>query len=72
MHHRSPTPSYKPGGEIMLWTIAIIFFLLWALGLVSSVTLGGYIHVLLGVTVALLLVQFIKGRNRKSLGHSET
>jgi Flp pilus assembly protein TadB len=56
----------------MLWTIAIIFFLLWALGLVSSVTLSGYIHVLLGVAVALLLVQFVKNRNRKRLGHSKT
>lgn len=52
----------------MIWTIAIIFTLLWVLGLVTSLTLGGYIHVLLGVAVALFLVQFIKGRSHKNPG----
>jgi hypothetical protein len=46
----------------MLWTIAIIFILLWALGLVTSYTLGGFIHVLVGVAVVLLLVRIIQGR----------
>jgi hypothetical protein len=46
----------------MLWTIAIILLLLWALGLVTSYTLGGFIHVLVVVAVVLLLVRIIKGR----------
>ena len=49
----------------MLWTIAIIFFLLWMLALASSITMSGYIHILLGVAMALLLVQYVKIRNRK-------
>jgi len=53
----------------MIWTIAIIFALLWVLGLVTSTMLGGYIHVFLGVAIALLLVQFIKGSGRKDNGH---
>lgn len=46
----------------MLWTIAIIFILLWALGLLTSYTLGGYLHVLVGLAVVLLLVRIIQGR----------
>ncbi len=46
----------------MLWAIAIIFVLLWALGLLSSYTLGGFIHVLVVLAVVLLLVRIIKGR----------
>ena len=46
----------------MLWTIAIIFILLWALGLVTSYTLGGFIHVLVGLAVVLLLLRIIAGR----------
>lgn len=40
----------------MLWTISIIFALLWVLGLVTTTTFGGAIHILLGVSVALLLI----------------
>ncbi len=46
----------------MLWAIAIIFVLLWAVGLLSSYTLGGFIHVLIVLAVVLLLVRIIKGR----------
>ena len=46
----------------MLWTIAIILILLWALGLATSYTLSGWIHVLVVVAVALLLLRIIKGR----------
>jgi hypothetical protein len=46
----------------MLWTIAIIFVLLWALGLVTATTLGGYIHLLVVAAVVLLLVRIIQGR----------
>lgn len=50
----------------MLWTIAIIFVLLWVLGLVTSFTLGGFIHVLVVVAVVMLLVRIIKGPGRKA------
>jgi len=48
----------------MLWTIAIIFLLLWALGLVTSYTMGGLVHVLVVVAAVLLLVRIIKGGTR--------
>jgi len=46
----------------MLWTIAVILIVLWLLGLVSSYTMGGLIHVLLVVAIIMVLVQFIQGR----------
>jgi hypothetical protein len=46
----------------MLFTIAIVLLVLWILGLVSSYTLGGFIHVLLVVAVVMVLVNFISGR----------
>jgi len=48
----------------MLWTLAVIFLVLWALGLVSSYTMGGFIHVLLVVAVVMVLINFISGRRR--------
>jgi hypothetical protein len=46
----------------MLWTIFAVLLVLWLLGLVSSYTLGGFIHILLFVAVAVLIVQLISGR----------
>jgi hypothetical protein len=46
----------------MLWTIAVVLLLLWALGLVSSYTMGGFIHILLVVAVVMVLVNLISGR----------
>ena len=46
----------------MLWTIAVILLVLWALGLVTSTTIGGFIHILLVVAVVIVLVNFISGR----------
>ena len=46
----------------MLWTIFVILLVLWALGLVSSYTLGGYIHLLLLIALAVLLIRIIQGR----------
>ncbi len=46
----------------MLWTIAVVLMVLWLLGLVSSYTLGGFIHILLVVAVIMVLVNFIQGR----------
>ncbi len=48
----------------MFWTLAVILLVLWALGLVSSYTLGGFIHLLLVVAVVLILLNLISGRNR--------
>jgi hypothetical protein len=47
----------------MLFTIAIILLVLWMLGLVSSYTLGGFIHILLVVAIVMVLVRIIQGRN---------
>lgn len=48
----------------MLWTLAVVLLVLWALGLVSSYTLGGFIHVLLVVAIVMVLVSLISGRRR--------
>lgn len=46
----------------MLWTICVILIVLWLLGLVTSTTMGGFIHVLLVVAVIMILVNLISGR----------
>jgi len=46
----------------MLWTIAVILLVLWLLGLVTSYTVGGFIHVLLVIAIVLILVRIISGR----------
>ncbi|MEW6370748.1 MAG: lmo0937 family membrane protein [Pseudomonadota bacterium] len=46
----------------MLYTIAIILIVLWLLGLVTSYTIGGFIHILLVVAVIMILVRLISGR----------
>ena len=46
----------------MLWTITIILFILWVLGLVSSYTLGGWIHILLVFAVIVLIFNLLSGR----------
>ncbi len=46
----------------MLWTIAVILLILWALGLVSSYTLGGFIHILLVLAIVVILIRVIQGR----------
>ncbi|AOY56945.1 MULTISPECIES: lmo0937 family membrane protein [Desulfococcus] len=46
----------------MLWTIAVILLILWLLGLVSSYTMGGFIHVLLVIAVIVVLLNIIRGR----------
>ena len=47
----------------MLWTIFVVLLVLWALGMVSSYTLGGYIHLLLVIAVVVLAIRIIQGRN---------
>jgi len=46
----------------MLYTIAIILLVLWALGLVSAYTMGGFIHVLLVVAVIMVIINLVNGR----------
>jgi len=46
----------------MLWTIAVILLVLWALGLVSNYTMGGFIHILLVIAIVVVLVRVIQGR----------
>lgn len=47
----------------MLWTIATILLVLWAIGLVSSYTIGGFIHILLVLAIITILIRLIQGRN---------
>jgi hypothetical protein len=47
----------------MLWTIAVILLILWLLGMVSSYTLSGFIHILLVLAIIAVLVRVIQGRN---------
>ena len=47
----------------MLWTIAVILLVLWALGMVSSYTLGGFIHLLLLLAIVVVLIRVIQGRS---------
>jgi hypothetical protein len=47
----------------MLWTIAVILLILWMLGMVSSYTLGGFIHILLVLAIVAVLVRLIQGRS---------
>jgi hypothetical protein len=46
----------------MLWTIAVILLVLWLLGLVSSYTMGGFIHILVVIAIVVVLVRVIQGR----------
>jgi Family of unknown function (DUF5670) len=46
----------------MLWTIAVVLVILWLLGLVSSYTMGGFIHILLVIAIILVLLRVIQGR----------
>ena len=47
----------------MLWTIAVVLLILWLLGMFSSYTLGGFIHILLVLAVVAILIRLIQGRN---------
>jgi len=46
----------------MLWTIFVILLVLWLLGVVTSYTLGGFVHILLVIALVVLLIQLISGR----------
>jgi hypothetical protein len=46
----------------MLWTVSIVLVILWVLGIVSSYTLGGFIHILLVIAIVIILIRVIQGR----------
>ena len=46
----------------MLWTLAVILIVLWLLGLVSSYTMGGFIHILLVIAIIVIVLRVISGR----------
>jgi hypothetical protein len=48
----------------MLWTILVVLFVLWLLGVVTSYTLGGFIHILLLVALAIFVINLMQGRRR--------
>lgn len=52
---------FIPKYTVMLWTIAIILVILWLLGLVTSYTMGGFIHILLVIAIIVVLVRIIRG-----------
>jgi hypothetical protein len=47
----------------MLYTVAVILIILWLLGLVSSYTMGGFIHILLVIAIVIIILRVISGRN---------
>jgi len=46
----------------MLWTVAVVLLILWALGLLSGYTMGGFVHVLIVIAIVAVLVRLISGR----------
>jgi Family of unknown function (DUF5670) len=58
-HEGTCDPNRK---DLMLWTIFVILLVLWLLGLVSSYTLGGFIHILLVIAIVVLIINLIQGR----------
>jgi hypothetical protein len=59
---RNPDAVSHKGGTTMLWTIFVILLVLWLLGVVTSYTLGGFIHLLLVIALVVLLINLISGR----------
>jgi hypothetical protein len=53
---------YFEGEDHMLWTIAVILIVLWLLGLVTSYTMGGLVHIILLIAIVVLIVGFIQRR----------
>lgn len=61
-HRRSLPESRRSRRTAMLYTIAIVLVVLWLLGLITSYTMGGFLHILLVVAVIMIVVQLIQGR----------
>ncbi|MFZ3223119.1 MAG: lmo0937 family membrane protein [Rugosibacter sp.] len=58
-----PLTHIDEGKYIMLYTIAVVLIILWLLGLVTSYTLGGFIHILLVIAIIVVLLRVINGRS---------
>ena len=58
-----PLTHIDEGKYIMLYTIAVVLSILWLLGLVTSYTLGGFIHILLVIAIIVVLLRVINGRS---------
>jgi hypothetical protein len=58
----APRKATKQKESVMLWTICVILIVLWLLGLVTSYTMGGLIHILLVIAIIVVLVRVIQGR----------
>jgi hypothetical protein len=56
------TKQIKRSVEQMLWTIAVILFVMWALGLATAYTMSGFIHILLVLAIVVVLIGVIQGR----------
>lgn len=50
----------------MLWTLFLILLLVWFLAVISSYTMGGFVHVLLGLAVAALVIQLVTGKHKSA------
>jgi len=55
-------PERSGREDQMMWTIAVVLLVLWALGLVSSYTMGGFIHILLVIAIVVVLLRVIQGK----------
>jgi asparagine N-glycosylation enzyme membrane subunit Stt3 len=51
---------------VMLWTIAVLLMIMWLLGMITSYTMGGFVHILLVVAVVVVFIQVIQGRRMSS------
>jgi uncharacterized protein DUF5670 len=60
---RELTAVHKKKGTSMLYTIAVILLVLWLLGMVTSYTIGGFVHILLVIAIVVVLIRIIQGRN---------
>jgi hypothetical protein len=60
---RTLLPEPPEGSESMLWTIFVILLIMWLLGMVSSYTIGGFIHLLLILAIVVVLIRIIQGRH---------
>jgi len=61
-HHFIISKNLFSGPYSMLWTIAVVLIVLWLLGVITSYTIGGFIHILLVITIVVVLVRVIKGQ----------
>jgi len=61
-HRRASTGRDKGALNKMLWTIAVILLIMWALGLATAYTMSGFIHILLVLAIVVVLIRVIQGR----------